>query len=102
MMECVKYIRMLKKRNVDEARKLQGMLREKYAEHDQIHDYSGSCDYVTHAIVHLLKTTFGVRDGPPQQRGPNGGRRGGESGESGAGANKNKKTKKKKKKKGRA
>ncbi len=87
MMECVKYIRMLKKRNVDEARKLQGMLREKYAEHDQIHDYSGSCDYVTHAIVHLLKTTFGVRDGPPQQRGPNGGRRGGESGESGAGAN---------------
>merc|ERR1711871_89165 len=44
MMECVKYIRMLKKRTVEEARKLQAMLREKYADHDQLHDYSGSCD----------------------------------------------------------
>ena len=65
MMECVKYIRMLKKRTVGEARKLQAMLREKYAEHDQLHNYSGSCEYVTHAIIFLLKATFGVRDGPP-------------------------------------
>jgi hypothetical protein len=58
MMECVKYIRMLKTRDVETARELQGLLRNKYAEHDQHAEYSGSCEYVSHVIVTLLKKTF--------------------------------------------
>ena len=65
MMECVKYIRMLKKRQVDEARKLQSILKAKYGDHDQIHNYSGFYEYVMHAIVRLLTMTFGIRDRPP-------------------------------------
>ena len=58
MMEGVKYIRMLKTRDVNVARQLQTMLRDKYAEHDQVANYSGSCEYVSHVIVNLLKKTF--------------------------------------------
>jgi hypothetical protein len=68
MMEGVKYIRMLKTRDVNTARELQGMLRGKYAEHDQHANYSGSCEYVSHVIVTLLKKTFRmVNTGEEQQ-----------------------------------
>lgn len=71
MMEGVKYIRMLKTRDVNTARQLQSMLREKYADHDQVNHYSGSCEYVSHVIIQLLKKTFRMvstgEEQPPRQ-----------------------------------
>ena len=59
MMEGVKYIRMLKTKDVNVARQLQTMLRDKYADHDQVANYSGSCEYVSH-VIQLLQTVIFV------------------------------------------
>ena len=87
MMEGVKYIRMLKTRDVDVARELQSLLRDKYADHDQVASYSGSCEYVSHVIVGLLKKTFRMVNTNEDQEG--GGAEGGVT-RSGGGKKKNK------------